>query len=424
MQKINSKKHGNSRFFVLIVKILRKTKHYIVLFLKKIKKVILIIYEKTYIKTLIQRKDLKNILFDSYYYNNNSQPDDVITVALIIRNGLTHPTSSAFIRLISPLSRLHINKKITFKIYKQNTLKLSNKLGVCIVQRTAFDSKKIAMSFVDNLRKQNIKLIVDNDDAFSAIDEFHSEYSIQKSRIEALEYIIQKADQVWASTEELARLHKNINKNTYIVSNTLDKNIWTHKIKHLKEQSPLRLIYMGTATHDEDFKMIYSHLEKLHKKYPNKFVLYVIGVSARAIPNKKWIKRLYQPAGRAIYPRFVSWFIKQGPFDIGLCPLVESDFNKYKSDIKCLDYFGIGAMPFASNTPAYKTDGLDKFIQLVNNNGNNWFEALEKAVSKPQDFRRKKIKIVRKASNYLWSQRSVEQSSTQIKKLLEELLSK
>lgn len=378
-----------------------------------------IIYEKTHLKSLHLRLKLNKLLRNTYGYGTIKKPK--ISIALVTRDGTTHPTSSAFIRLISPLSNLSADNSISFKIFRQNTTKFPDDINICIVQRTAYDNKDNAKKLVSTLKKQDIKLIIDNDDAFSLMDDSHAEYTIQGDRHLALEYLIKNADQIWVSTQSLARQHKRSNPSVCVISNTLDKRLWRQDhTPSLKGR--LQMVYMGTATHDDDFKMLLGALDVLAKKYPKSFKLSVIGVSSCELPKRRWIKRLYQPRGHAIYPKFVDWFIKQGPFDIGLCPLVESPFNNYKSDIKCLDYIGINAMPITSNVPAYNTTELNDYIVRIDNTQALWINELGKILAKPDKFRRDWQKTSKKAQSYLWDKRSSEVVSRKILKLLNSLM--
>jgi len=401
-----------------LIWLLRKAKHYMAMSIKWVAK---LIYVKSHLKYLHQFLKLRKLLKDVYSYGTTDDSGTKISIALILRDGTTYPKSSAFIRLISPLSKLVSNEPVAFKIFRQNTTKLPENINVCIVQRTAYDNVKNAQKLVSTLKKRNIKLVVDNDDAFSLIDNSHSEYSIQGDRHLALEYLLKNANQVWVSTPALVEQHKADNPTVYVVANTLDKHLWKQPQQAPVTQGPLRMIYMGTATHDEDFRMLLGALDKLAKQFPRKFELSVIGVSCNDLPERRWITRLYQPPGGSIYPKFVSWFLQQGPFDIGLCPLVESPFNSYKSDIKCLDYIGANIRPVASNVPAYDTKELDDYIIRINNSQDLWVEKLSKILNDIDGFRRKDSDALPKAVGYLWNKRSSEIAAATILELLQQI---
>ncbi|MFZ2125762.1 MAG: hypothetical protein WA087_04225 [Candidatus Saccharimonadales bacterium] len=377
-------------------------------------------YKELKIELWIKHYRLQKLLKHIYKYNTKDWSKKPISVAIIIRDGATYPKSSAFIRLISPLSKLAADNLISYKIFKENTTWLPHNTNICIVQRTAYDNELSAKRLLSVIKKRNAKLIIDNDDAFSLIDDTHSEYSIQGDRHKALEYLVKNADQVWVSTQVLAKQHQINNDSVHVITNTLDNNLWETQKPTRKIKGPLRMIYMGTATHDEDLKMLINVLDKLASKFPGKFELSVIGVSCKELPERNWIKRLYQPSGGAIYPKFVKWFVNQGPFDIGLCPLVESPFNNSKSDIKCLDYIGANILPIASNVPAYNTKGLDDYVVRIDNNQDLWVNKFSEILKDIKGFRKKSKITLLKAKAYLWEKRSAEVAAQTILKLMKQ----
>jgi len=330
-----------------------------------------------------------------------------------MRDGTTYPKSSAFIRLIAPFTHPFMRGKVFFTVLDSNTTQVSADTDICIVQRTAFDTQMAAEQLVKNLRANGTKLVVDNDDAFSLLDESHAEHSAKDQKHEALEYLLKKADQVWVSTNALVKLYEDQASSIHVIKNTLDARIWKHGTSPATGNR-LQMVYMGTATHDADFDLLMNVLDIVEKSFPGKFQLTVIGVSSRALPDRPWIHRLYQPPGGAIYPNFVDWFVKQGPFDLGLCPLIDTPFNSCKSDIKCLDYIALGALPVASNVPAYKTRGLDKYIIKLDNTEEAWIEGLTRILRDIAAFRKQRHATITDAQTYLWSKRSSEVAARDI----------
>ncbi len=379
------------------------------------------VYDQSPVHYLMLKRQLKSLLFSIYDYKQNESKKE-INIVLILRDGTTYPKSSAFIRLIAPLTENQTKKKISFRIFGENTTALPDDTDVCIVQRTAFDNKILAEQLLINIKNINAKLIIDNDDAFSAIDESHIEHSMQGNSYEALDYLIKNADQIWVSTKQLSKLLPKTKGQVHVITNGLDERIWkkSSNLKNILKTKPVQLVYMGTATHDADLEMIMPALDRIAVKYPNSFELNVIGVASGDIEYKDWINRIYQPRGHSIYPRFVKWFLKQGPFDFGLCPLVESPFNNCKSDIKCLDYIAAGILPIASDVPAYTDHELDSFIIRSKNTTSAWEETLENLLKKDglESWLNRKIY---NAQNYLWAKRSSAMTAKKLLALIEEL---
>jgi hypothetical protein len=333
-----------------------------------------------------------------------------------------HPTSSAFIRLISPLSYGLIGKKVNLYIYSPSEAinGFVESIDICIVQRTAFDSIGDARKFVGLIKEEKIKLVVDTDDAFSRLDKNHPQYEIQKNLTEALQHIFNNADKVWASTKDLA---KEIGNGTVVFENTLDKRVWGKIGQSVMDPGDeiIKMIYMGTGTHDADFQMILPALDKINEKYNSRLQLNVIGVAAN-LPDRQWIKKLVVIKGLSMYPRFVEWFMQQGPFDIGLAPLENSEFNKAKSDIKVLDYLYQGTLPVVSDIEPYRNPEIDNFIVRVGYGANDWYAFFEDLLlhkEKYAEYRKNNLKKIRK---YLKNDRSTRVLAKKMYKELKKLM--
>lgn len=346
-----------------------------------------------------------------------------LKVALILRDGTSLPKSSAFIRLVSPLTHPSLKGKVSIKLYDENTFAVDKGTDACIVQRTAYDSEEAGSKLLINADALGMSVILDSDDAFHDIDPSHPEHAENAARVAALNRIIRGADQVWLSVPGLIPAYSSVKGKVTVVKNSMDERLWgRYKTPKTPPKGKLRFLYMGTATHDADLGMLLPVLEKLDAKYPGSFVLTLIGV-ADSVPDRPWIERLYQPKYGSIYPNFVKWFRGQGPFDAGLSPLVDSEFNRGKSDIKCLDYLAAGIRPVVSDVLPYQPAELSKFIVKVKNSPRGWEKALAGIIKDPAVFRAQSLKLMPEAQNYIWEKRSSGQTAKQLYELINKSLS-
>ena len=299
-----------------------------------------------------------------------------LNVTIVLRNA-ARPTSSTYIRLYSPLARPAFARRVGMDVVDEKSLWISPRTAVCIVQRTAFSKRSTARAFLAEARRRGCLVIVDSDDAFSALDPDHPQYELQVKRAAILEDVMREADEVWLSTEELAAAHAG--QATHVVRNTLDLGLWRPEAvpAALPGAAPLRILYMGTTTHDGDFALIAPVLDRLHASHPGAFEVVMVGVG-RGLPERPWMDVLKPPDGA--YPHFVPWLASQGPFDIGISPLVDSTFNRAKSDIKCLDYLALGARPVVSDVVPYRVPELDDLVDRVGNEPDHWYDVLVRLV--------------------------------------------
>ncbi len=341
-----------------------------------------------------------------------------LNVTLVLRSA-KRPTSSTYIRLLSPMSRPAFGR-VGLDVVDHRDLWISRRSDVCIVQRTAFDDPVTAQRFVDEARRRGCALVVDSDDAFSTLDPDHPQYDQQVARAGVLEDVMRRADEVWLSTDDLLRAHDL--PTARVVRNTLDLALWRSGDAPAPEtdpDAPLRMLYMGTTTHDGDLAMLSPVLERLHASRPGAFVVVMVGV-AKGLVERPWMRVVKPPS--ASYHRFVPWLVEQGPFDIGLSPLLDSRFNRAKSDIKCLDYLALGARPVVSDVEPYRVAELDGLVDRVPEDPQAWLATLERLVDDRARLRRDAVGLREAGRDYLASTRSADLTATTLRSRLDTLV--
>lgn len=342
-----------------------------------------------------------------------------LNVTLVLRDA-RKPTSSTFIRLLSPLSRPAFGR-VGLDVVDPRMLHVSRRSQVCIVQRTAFDRTDTARQLVALARRRGCVLVVDNDDAFSALDPGHPQYARQAERAQVLDDVMGEADEVWLSTEALRASHGL--PSAVVVPNSLDPALWRPELVPAAEtdpEAPLRLLYMGTATHDGDLAMVTPALDRLHDAHPGAFVVVMVGIASELV-ERPWMQVLTPP--KRSYQRFVPWLVSSGPFDLGLSPLVDSAFNRAKSDVKCLDYLALGARPVVSDLVPYAGADLDGLVDRVPDGPDAWFAALEPYVVDRAGWRRDAASSRAAGIDHVVSTRSADGTAAILRARLDDLMS-
>jgi hypothetical protein len=192
------------------------------------------------------------------------------------------------------------------------------------------------------------------------------------------------ADAAWLSTPGLAERLAGIRPDAVVVENGLDERIWTSPAMSSLDQ-PVRILCMGTATHDRDFAMIQPALSRLKAEYGDRVVIDVIGMTTQHdLPPG--LNRISPPEhAMRSYPGFVNWLTGCEPqWHIGLAPLLDTPFNLCKSPIKTMDYAAMGLAVLASDTPVYRGSIADGPAgQLVPNSAAAWYAALNWLLRNP-----------------------------------------
>ena len=76
------------------------------------------------------------------------------------------------------------------------------------------------------------------------------------------------ASAVWVSTPELLKRTRRLRNGVQLMPNGLDERLWADPSGDpLGRQAPVRILFMGTATHDDDFALVEPALARLHKEF-------------------------------------------------------------------------------------------------------------------------------------------------------------
>jgi len=202
--------------------------------------------------------------------------------------------------------------------------------------------------------------------------EFHIEENI--TRQDYFKAAFKRVDLISTTTPILQDIFLKLNKNSVVLPNLIDFNLFP-EIECVKKE--IRIGWQGGVSHYEDLYMVAPAIKKIIAKYDNvKFIFFgdvrFYGLF-KDIPKDKiewhpWVQNVAYPYKLVILN-----------LDIGLCPLIDNEFNRNKSAIKYFEYSTIKIPTIASNIPPYspimtnEENGL-----LVSDDG--WFEVMERLI--------------------------------------------
>ncbi len=290
-------------------------------------------------------------------------------------------TPCAHIRLLRPLYHPVTGHGLTVTIADATTASHYH-ADVILTQRHALPSIAAAVALVEHVKRTGAALIFDLDDDLLTVPPEHPEAAALAPKAEVVAYLVRAADTVRTSTAALAARIAPLAGQVQIAANALDERIWLPRPRELVGRyDGIRILCMGTMTHDADFAMLLPALTEIHRQFGDQIRLDLIGfVAGLEVPS--WIRRLAPTphAGRS-YAGFVHWLRSAGTWDIGLAPLAETPFNVCKSAIKVLDHAALGLASVASDVPAYRAspaDGIGGI--LVPNTTEAWYETLSRLI--------------------------------------------
>lgn len=183
---------------------------------------------------------------------------------------------------------------------------------------------------------------------------------------------------ITCSTENLKNFFKEFNKNIFIIPNRVlpDEN---QSLLH-KSRDDINILISNTDYFKLNAgKQFFSQaVENIIVKYRNvKFIFF-----GAIIPEIEQLQAAYK-SSIIIYPLSLYYdeyrnFIKELFVDFALVPLEDTEFHKYKSNIKFLDYASLGVPGIYSNIAPYKgCIDNNKTGMLVNNTYSEWVSVIE-----------------------------------------------
>jgi glycosyltransferase involved in cell wall biosynthesis len=313
----------------------------------------------------------------------------VVVIPETFENGT--PTPCAYIRLLQPLDHPAIGGDIDLVMADAGSA-CDYRADIIVTQRHAVRDKGAVQRLSAHCRRYGITLLYDLDDDLIDVPKTHPEYAELKPKAALVAEMLRVADTVWVSTVALcAKLARN-GRTATLVPNALDERIWSAETSPPKRRSagPLRILYMGSATHDADFAKVAPALARLVEGNADRIAFDMVGVSA-GLDVPAWVNRRPMTVmAAASYPGFVNWMTghrqwDDGGWDIGIAPLVASPFNRCKSAIKTMDYAALGLPVLASDVPAFRGSLADgPGGMLVANTQVAWQAALAALIDDPR----------------------------------------
>jgi len=250
--------------------------------------------------------------------------------------------------------------------------------------------------------KQYCKTVFDMDDNLYAVPIDNPVQQQVESLKHNFQACLQEADGVTVSTPQLKKLYEKINPNIYINPNGIDFNIWDKlKTKHTKK---IRIGWRGAFGHRDDLELIRGALTAIMKDYDVTFVTLGWGGFKSDFPVEK-----HQHTESIFdYPDKLASL----NLDLAIVPLVDSAYNRCKSNIAYLEYSALKIPTVLS--PVENQKGM---VALEAQSNFEWYQALEKLI-KDKEYR---LKLGEDAYKFVKENYDIKKLSHPLAKWFEEL---
>jgi glycosyltransferase involved in cell wall biosynthesis len=242
------------------------------------------------------------------------------------------------------------------------------------------------------------KLVWETDDDLWTIDptNIRAKRAFTPELLRAVEHCASTAHMVTVTTEPLAEVLRQFNPNVWVIPNHVDAGLFEVQRRRADR---VTIGWAGGDSHYRDLRMIAPLLRKFLARNP-KVGLHFIGADYRhecKVPHPKHMEE--QNDGQVRYllrpcdgiegdqVRHTGWskslmgYYQNIDFDIGLAPLVSSQFNRSKSHIKALEYAALGIPVIASDEPPYRDFVIDGVTGFLVRREHEWTQRLRDLVN-------------------------------------------
>jgi|GEM_PF-464639 len=287
-------------------------------------------------------------------------------------------TPSTHIRLYDPLGRMEQAGRLQWRKAYLASLSRADLdwADLILLQRldnpAGFDAIEIA-------RLYGKPVIYDTDDNWvDPPPEYHPAYVYHSGILvrNTVERYLSKADLVTVSTPALAETFSRFQDRILVVPNTVD---FEPPEPPGREGPCVRIGYAGTRTHDGDFEVVVPALVRLRREFGKRIALVFLG----CLPPGLDASEVELWGFSDDYKGYLSRLCRLG-IQIALAPLRDNPFNRFKSNIKYLEYSLAGAAGVYSRSPAYEGSVQDRITGLlVPHTEEAWYEAVKSLVQEP-----------------------------------------
>jgi glycosyltransferase involved in cell wall biosynthesis len=191
-----------------------------------------------------------------------------------------------------------------------------------------------------------------DDDIFNITHENSQAYEIYKEGTEVREAVLRylrTAGMITTTTPHLGDVQRELSGGvpTVVLPNYVPE--WVLDLAHDPRNGRLRIGWVGGASHDRDIQQATEPVRRFIKRFPS-WQLCVGGVDYRdkfKVRDALFMPWIHVTDDPKLFYRVID-------FDIGICPLLDTQFARSKSPIKALEYMARGAVVVASDVEPYR----------------------------------------------------------------------
>lgn len=269
------------------------------------------------------------------------------------------------------------------------------------------------------------RVLYDIDDDFWEVAKDNPSVLVSNALKDQYEDLIRNCDAVTTPSKILGKkIAKHFKKPVFICPNMIDYADY-HERPRANRDGDLFIGYMAASSHWADMGLVIDVMEKLSEKY--NFFFYLYGMTSEAFESAAYnVTKLYQSrlqpekddylkSMMEVYaklkrikmihtpfmpPEIHPTILSTRDFDIGIAPLLDTEFNRGKSCVKFYEYAATGTVTLASDVEPYKSE----VSYRAKNTFQDWYDKLEKLIV-DKEFR---DKLQKEQSDWVLKNRAME----------------
>ena len=328
------------------------------------------------------------VLID-YIVSEKEFKTDTIKVGVFLEDNFDNMNACPFIRIHSLFSKLAENGDYHFFIYGQEIMPLldinnminAHIFDVIVIQRVNPYSTQI----LKKAKMHKIKVVYETDDDFLDIDPANPAYNYILGNLDNIKKLVYNSNQIVVSTSELEKRFNDLDINNvekiknYLVRDSLPIRPFTFRGNDF-----IKIGYFGTLTHDNDLELIHNVILRLKDIFSKKGITVHFEIAGASIDETSdWFDVCKIPYYPMSMHTFYDWLDKHSDWDIGIIPLVNTEFNKCKSELKYIEFSALGIPVVASDMNVYNEAINDGVTGFLANNEDEWVHKLSLLIEDP-----------------------------------------
>jgi glycosyltransferase involved in cell wall biosynthesis len=258
---------------------------------------------------------------------------------------------------------------------------LVEQVDLVIIQRD-FPRFPASPEVIQRARAHGKPVIYETDDWLLDVPPANLQSGAYQACLNGMLWAILQADRVVTCNSVLAYKLSLVHPDVRIFENYLVDAWWPLQPPQENSTGPLRVGYMGGATHQRDLDWLAPVLADLLAQFPGQLELVFWGCPPpESLHDQAGVT--WHDVRLGNYQEFSRYFIQQR-CDIALAPLIVDEFNRAKSPLKYLEYSALGAPGVYSAIEPYQRVVVDGENGLLAANQAEWRVQIERLVRSPE----------------------------------------